>query len=95
MDLTSDEVRHIARLARIGLTGEEVERFRGELSSILGHCQALSSIDTADVPPTAQSFSLVNVERDDEPRPSEDREDILANAPHRKDGYIRVRAVLD
>ena len=95
MDLTSDEVRHIARLARIGLNNEEVERFREELSGILDHCQAINAIDTADVPPTAQSFSLVNVERDDEPRPSADREDILANAPHREDGYIRVRAVLD
>ena len=75
MDLSSEEVRHIARLARIALTDEETERLRGELSSILGHCQALSAIDTSGVPPTAQSFSLVNVERSDEPRPSEDISD--------------------
>lgn len=95
MDLTSDEVRHIARLARIKLSEAEVERFRKDLSTILKHCQALSAIDTTDVTPTAQSFSLVNVERPDKPQPSEDREDVLANAPHRKDEYIRVRAVLE
>ena len=95
MELTSDEVRQIARLARVALSDDEVGRFRGELSSILGHCQALSTIDTADVVPTAQSFELVSVERDDEPRPSEASEDVLANAPDRKDGYFRVRAVLD
>ena len=95
MDLTSDEVRHIARLARIKLSEAEVERFRKDLATILEHCQALSAIDTTDVTPTTQSFSLVNVERSDKPQSSEDREDILANAPHRKDEYIRVRAVLD
>lgn len=95
MELTSDEVRHIARLARVALTDEEVERFRGELSDILGHCQALSDIDTSDVPPTAQSFDLVNVERRDEPGPSEEPDDVLLNAPRREGGYFRVRAVLD
>ena len=95
MDLSSEEVRHIARLARIALTDEETERLRGELSSILGHCQALSAIDTTGVPPTAQSFSLVNVERSDEPRPSEDISAVLANSPEREGDYIRVRAVLE
>ena len=95
MDLSSEEVRHIARLARIALTDEETERLRGELSSILGHCQALSAVDTSGVPPTAQSFSLVNVERSDEPRPSEDISDVLANSPEREGDYIRVRAVLE
>ena len=95
LELTADEVRHIARLARVALSDDEVERFRAELSSILQHCQALSSIDTADVPPTAQSFNLVNVERADEPGPSEPTEHVLANAPRREAGYFRVRAVLD
>ena len=95
MDLSSEEVRHIARLARIALTDEETERLRGELSSILGHCQALSAVDTSGVPPTAQSFSLVNVERSDEPRPSQAVSEVLANSPEREGDYIRVRAVLD
>ena len=95
MRITDDEVRHIARLARIALTDEETERLRGELSSILGHCQALSAIDTSGVAPTAQSLSLVNVERSDEPRASEPVSDVLANSPAREGDYIRVRAVLE
>ena len=95
MDLSSDEVCHIARLARIALSDEETERLRGELSSILAHCRALSAIDTSGVAPTAQSFSLVNVERPDEPLPAAPVSEVLANAPAREGDYIRVRAVLD
>ncbi|MCY4454779.1 MAG: Asp-tRNA(Asn)/Glu-tRNA(Gln) amidotransferase subunit GatC [Chloroflexi bacterium] len=95
MELTTDDVRHIAQLARVALSDDEVERFRGELSTILDHCQALGGVDTDDVPPTAQSFNLVNVERADEPASSEPTEDVLSNAPRREAGYFRVRAVLD
>ena len=94
MELTADEVRQIARLARVALTGGEAERLRVELSGILGHCRAIAAVDTGGVPPTAWPFALANAERPDEPRPSEDRADVLANAPRREDGYIRVRAVL-
>ena len=95
LELTTDDVRHIAQLARVALSDEDVERFRAELWSILDHCQALNEVDTADVPPTAQSFNLVNVERDDEPASSEPTDDVLANAPRREADYFRVRAVLD
>lgn len=95
MALTADEVRYIARLARIALSDEEVERLRGELSTILDHFQVLNDIDTAGVPPTAQSFDLHNVARADEPRPSSPVGEVLRNAPRREDGYIRVRGVLD
>ena len=95
MELTADEVRRIARLARVALTPAEVERLRAELGGILAHCEALGGLDTEGVPPTAQSFDLVNVERDDEPVPSEPPERALANAPRREGGYFRVRAVLD
>ena len=95
LELTTDDVRHIAQLARVALSDEEVERFRAELWSILEHCQALNEVDTADVPPTAQSFNLVNVERDDEPASSEATDEVLANAPRREADYFRVRAVLD
>ena len=95
LELTTDDVRHIAQLARVALSDEDVERFRAELWSILDHCQALNGVDTTDVPPTAQSFSLVNVERDDEPASSEPTDDVLANAPRREADYFRVRAVLD
>ena len=95
MALTSDEVRRIARLTRIALSDDEVERLRGELSAILQHCETLSDFDTSDVLPTAQSFDLRNVKRDDATVPSPDREQILANAPRRQGTYVRVRAVLD
>jgi aspartyl-tRNA(Asn)/glutamyl-tRNA(Gln) amidotransferase subunit C len=95
MPLTHDEVRHIARLARVGLTSDEVERFREQLSTILDHFQGLNAFDTEGVPPTTQSFDLTNVERDDTARPSAPLDEVLANAPRSEGGYIRVRAVLD
>ncbi|MQC18420.1 MAG: Asp-tRNA(Asn)/Glu-tRNA(Gln) amidotransferase subunit GatC [Chloroflexi bacterium] len=95
MALTSDEVRHIARLARLALTDDEVERYREQLSGILAHCEELSDIDTSDVQPTAQSLAQTNVTRPDEVRPSLPAEAVMANAPRNEDGYLRVRAVLD
>jgi aspartyl-tRNA(Asn)/glutamyl-tRNA(Gln) amidotransferase subunit C len=95
MALTHDEVRHIARLARLGLSEAEVERLRDQLSTILDHFQLLNAFDTDGVPPTAQTFDLVSVERDDQPRPSAGAELVLANAPRREGDYLRVRPVLE
>jgi aspartyl-tRNA(Asn)/glutamyl-tRNA(Gln) amidotransferase subunit C len=95
MSLTPDEVRHIARLARLGLTDDDVERFSGQLSHILEYFEQLKKIDTEDVPPTAYALELHNVMRDDEPGPSSEPEDVLANAPHREGDFFRVRAVLE
>lgn len=95
MALSADEVRHIARLARVALDGDEVERLQEQLSAILDHFAVLNEIDTDGVPPTAQTFEMTNVDRDDEPQPSATRDDVLANAPRQQDGYFRVRAVLD
>jgi aspartyl-tRNA(Asn)/glutamyl-tRNA(Gln) amidotransferase subunit C len=95
MALSTDDVRDIALLARIALSDDEMELMRDELSSILDHFEILSEIDTEDVPPTAQSFNLTNVERPDVPGETIDREAALDGAPRRQDGYFRVRAVLD
>jgi len=95
MALTTAEVRHIARLARVALSDDELERMREQLSGILDHFAVLNDIDTTDVPPTAQSLDLANVEREDVPRPSASPAEVLANAPRREDDYLRVRAVLD
>lgn len=95
MALTTEEVRHIARLARLALTDDEVERYRGQLSGILDQFEVLNEIDTSDVPPTAQSLDLSNVTRPDALRPSLSTEEVLANAPRTEDGYLRVRAVLE
>ena len=95
MKLSREEVLHIARLARLGLTEEDVDRFREQLSNILENFEALKQVDTTDVPPTAQSIPLQNVTKDDKVKPSLPQEQILANAP-RKDGeFFRVKAVLE
>ena len=95
MSLTSEEIRHIALLARVGLTPEELERYRAQLENILENFQVLQDVDTEGVPPTGHSVALENVLRDDEPAPSFDKEDMLANAPRREEDYFRVRAVLE
>lgn len=88
-------VEHIAALARIGLTAEEIERMRDQLSAVLDHISMLEEVDTADIPPTAQVIELHNVMRDDVVEPSLPVELVLLNAPRSEDGYIRVNAVLD
>ncbi|MEE8347625.1 MAG: Asp-tRNA(Asn)/Glu-tRNA(Gln) amidotransferase subunit GatC [Dehalococcoidia bacterium] len=95
MSITPEEVRHIARLARVGLVDDEISLFQGQLSKILDYFQSLQEVDTDNVPPTAHTLAMHNVMRDDEPRPSFDKEDILANAPHREDDLFRVRAILE
>jgi aspartyl-tRNA(Asn)/glutamyl-tRNA(Gln) amidotransferase subunit C len=93
--LSREEVLHIARLARLAVTDEEVEKFRIQLSDILEHFEELKKLDTTQIQPTAQSIPLENVMRDDVITPSYLPEDILANAPHREDNSFRVRAVLE
>ena len=95
MKLSREEVLHIARLARLGLTEEDVDKFGEQLSNILENFEILKQVDTTDVPPTAQSITLQNVMRDDEVTPSLTPEDILANAPRREGNCFRVRAVLE
>ena len=93
--LSQDEVRHMALLCRLGLSDEDIERFRHQLSDILENFQALDQVDTADVPPTGHSVTLQNVMRDDDPTDPLPKEDTLANAPLREDDFFRVKAVLD
>ena len=95
MSLTPDEVRHIALLARLGISDEDVERFSGQLSSILDYFEELKQVDTDGVPPTAYALDLQNVMRADETMPCTDHDDVLANAPVQENGYFRVRAVLE
>lgn len=95
MKLSREEVLHIARLARVALTEEEITRFSGQLSDLLEHFQDLQQVDTKGVPPTAQSVNLRSVMRDDAVAPSLLQEDVLANAPRREDECFKVRAVLE
>jgi aspartyl-tRNA(Asn)/glutamyl-tRNA(Gln) amidotransferase subunit C len=94
MRLTIADVEYVAALARLGLSPDEKERMRDQLSSILGHTQALEEIDTAEIPPTAQVVELANVMREDEVRPSLPVEAVLANAPRRCDGFFEVHTPL-
>ena len=95
MRLDLETVEHIAALARVGLTPEEMERMRDQLSAVLDHISMLQEVDTDDIPPTAQVIQQQNVMRDDVVRPSLPRELVLLNAPDQEDGYLRVNAVLD
>ena len=94
MRLTISDVEHVADLARLGLSAAEKERLRDQLSSILGHIEALGELDTEAIPPTAQVVELTNVMRADEVRPSLPREAVLANAPRQADGFFEVHAIL-
>ena len=95
MSLSKDQVRHIAQLARIGSTDEDVARFQEQLSEILDHFEALRQLDTEGVEPTSHPLPLENVMRSDEAQPSLPAEEVLANAPLAEDGAFRVRAVLE
>ena len=95
MSLTREEVLHIARLARLGLSDDELTRLQGQLSQILDQFEALRAIDTDDVPPTAYTLALENVVREDVQRPSLPVDVALANAPQREGNFIRVRRVLE
>ena len=95
MKLTADEVRHIALLARLGISDDEVNKFQHQLSDILGHFEELERLDTQNLKPTLQSVVLENVLRPDEIKPSLQVTEVLANAPDQEDNSIKIRAVLE
>lgn len=95
MELTRSEVEHVAALARLGLSDEEAERYRVQLSAVLDYARMLDDVDTSAIPPTASVLPLRNVLRDDEPRPSLSTEEVLANAPRQEKSQFRVRAILE
>ena len=95
MPISRDQVLHIGRLARLGLSEDEIDRLTTQLSDILDHFEALDAVDTEGVEPTAHPLPLQNVMRTDSVSPSLTRDDALSNAPEVEDGLIRVRAVLE
>jgi aspartyl-tRNA(Asn)/glutamyl-tRNA(Gln) amidotransferase subunit C len=90
MAITREEVLHVAKLASLELTDEEVERLTGELSAILEAVSKVSELDLADVPPTAHPLELVNAWGEDEPRPSLPLDEVFANAPARDGDLFKV-----
>ena len=90
MAISRDQVLHVAKLARLALTEDELERLEGQLGAILKAVGKVAELDLDDVPPTSHPLDLVNVLAEDEPRPSLDRDVALANAPAAEDGAFRV-----
>jgi aspartyl-tRNA(Asn)/glutamyl-tRNA(Gln) amidotransferase subunit C len=88
------DVRYVAKLARLALTDDEVERFGAQLGDLLEHVDTLSKLDVSAVAATAQVVGSRNVERDDEVRPTLDRETVLAQAPQRQGGFFRVPRII-
>lgn len=93
--ISRSDVEHVARLARLGLTDDEIDRMQGQLNRILEAIGQLQSVDTSAVGPTAQVIALENVMRDDVPRPPMTRDAALANAPLREGAHLRVPVVLE
>jgi aspartyl-tRNA(Asn)/glutamyl-tRNA(Gln) amidotransferase subunit C len=93
--ISREDVEHVARLARLALSDAEVERMREQLSGILAYIDTLRALDTAGVEPTSHAVPLVNVMRDDEPRPCLSQDEALANAPDRSDVFFRVPRIIE
>jgi aspartyl-tRNA(Asn)/glutamyl-tRNA(Gln) amidotransferase subunit C len=92
--ITRADVVHVARLARLALTEDELASLTRELGVILDHAARVSALDTAGVPPTAHPLPLTNVFRPDDPRPGLDRDEVLSQAPEAEDGRFRVPRIL-
>ena len=90
MAITREEVLHVAKLARLDLSEDEVERLTGELSAILEAVSKVSELDLSDVPPTSHPLELVNRFGDDEPHESLTLEQAFANAPARERDLFKV-----
>jgi aspartyl-tRNA(Asn)/glutamyl-tRNA(Gln) amidotransferase subunit C len=93
--LTRADVEHVARLARLALTDDEVARLTGELAAVLDHARDVAALDLDGVPPTAHPLPLRNVLRADSVRPGLDRDEVLAAAPATEAGRFRVPRILD
>jgi aspartyl-tRNA(Asn)/glutamyl-tRNA(Gln) amidotransferase subunit C len=92
--LSRADVEHVAHLARLGLTEEELGRLEGQLNHILDQYTILATLPTDHIAPTAQTIELENILRDDVTRPSLPVEDVLANAPARDGDFVVVPAIL-
>jgi aspartyl-tRNA(Asn)/glutamyl-tRNA(Gln) amidotransferase subunit C len=90
MSLSEQEVRHVAMLARLALTDDEVTSLQGDLNSILGHIDSIQQLDLASVPPTAHAIPVTNVTRDDVVVPGLSRDMALMNAPAEQDGAFLI-----
>ncbi|HEY8339818.1 MAG TPA: Asp-tRNA(Asn)/Glu-tRNA(Gln) amidotransferase subunit GatC [Egibacteraceae bacterium] len=95
MSLSTEDVRHVARLARLALSDDEIESLRGQLSDILAYAEKVGEVATSDVPPTSHAYPLRNVWRDDVPQPSLPPEEALSTAPLAEDGRFQVARIVE
>ena len=93
--ISREEVEQVARLARLALTPEELERLRTQLNAILVHIDALKAVSTDGVEPTSHAVPVINVMREDEETPSFPRDAMLANAPDRSGELFRVPRIIE
>ena len=94
-EITPEEVRHVAGLAKLALSDEELERTGRELNRILAYFRELQEIDTSDVPVTSHAIPMLNVWRADASRPSLPAEEVVANAPDGVDVFFRVPRIIE
>ena len=93
--LSKEEVKHIAKLARLGLTEKEIKKFQKELSSILDYMEKLKEVDVSKTEPASHSIKIENVMRDDESqKPKLESKKLLELAPETKNGYLKVKSIL-
>jgi aspartyl-tRNA(Asn)/glutamyl-tRNA(Gln) amidotransferase subunit C len=93
--ISEEQVRHVAKLARLALTDEEITLFQKQLSDILTYVETLNRLDTSGVDPTSHVLDIRNVLRKDAVRPSLSAEEAVANAPDRRDGFFRVPKIIE
>jgi aspartyl-tRNA(Asn)/glutamyl-tRNA(Gln) amidotransferase subunit C len=95
MPLSLEDVEHIAKLARLELTGEQKARYRRQLEAILEHVAKLQELDTQHVPPTTSASAGSSPLRADEPRPGLSKDELLKNAPQQEDGQFKIPPVFE
>ncbi|MFD1850758.1 Asp-tRNA(Asn)/Glu-tRNA(Gln) amidotransferase subunit GatC [Oceanobacillus bengalensis] len=94
-DISKEQVKHVAHLARLAVTDEEVEKLTEELGAIIQYAEQLNELDTENVEPTTHVLDLKNVMRKDESKEWITQEEALKNAPDKKDGQFRVPSILE
>ena len=95
--ISEEEVKHIAKLARLGLTEQEIEKFQKELSSILDYIEKLKEVDISEIEPTSHSIKFENIMRDDKSfafaKDPADKQKLMDLAPETKEGYLKVKSI--
>lgn len=93
-NISKEQVKHVADLARLVFTDEEAEKLSVELKGIINYAEQLNEVDTSHVEPTTHVLNLVNIMRKDEPKEWTTQEDVLKNAPDHENGHFRVPSIL-